>query len=102
MSRLRPRESDSGVRSAPFIDTLPLALDHSSNTIYIEGQPVTDQSKLPLAIPYFASPKYFETMSIALRDKAMGFLPSGHVVETEKSALAFQPGAALSGRLFER
>jgi len=66
------------VRSAAFIDTLPLALDHSSNTIYIEGQPVTDRSKLPLAIPYFASPKYFETMSIAPRDKAMGFLPSGH------------------------
>ena len=33
-----------GVRSAAFIDTLPLALDYSSTTIYVEGQPVTNKA----------------------------------------------------------
>jgi macrolide transport system ATP-binding/permease protein len=63
-----------GVRSVAFIDTLPLSLDYSSNSVYVEGQPVTSKSKLPLAIPYSASPKYFETMGIPLRGR--DFLPN--------------------------
>ena len=69
-----------GVRSAAFIDTLPLALDYSSNTIYIEGQPVTSRSNLPLAIPYSVSPKYFETMGIPLRGR--DFLPNENKKDT--------------------
>jgi predicted permease len=63
-----------GVRSAAFIDVLPLSLDYSSNTIYVEGQPVTSASKLPLAIPYSVSPGYFDTMGIPLRGR--DFLPT--------------------------
>lgn len=58
-----------GVRSAAFIDTLPLSLDYSTNTIYIEGQPVTSRSNLPLAIPYSVGPGYFETMGMPLRGR---------------------------------
>ena len=69
-----------GVRSVAFIDTLPLSLDYSSNTVYVEGQPVTSRSKLPLAIPYSVSPKYFETMGIPLRGR--DFLPDENKKET--------------------
>ena len=53
-----------GVRSVAATDVLPLALDYSSNTIYIEGQPVRSRSELPLAIPYSVSPGFFETMGM--------------------------------------
>ncbi len=35
-----------GVHSVAFIDTLPLSLDYSSTSVYIEGQPVTSKSNL--------------------------------------------------------
>ncbi len=63
-----------GVRSVAATDVLPLSLDYSSNVIYIEGQPVTSKSDMPLAIPYSVSPKYFETMGIPLRGR--DFLPT--------------------------
>jgi putative ABC transport system permease protein len=69
-----------GVRSVAFIDVLPLSLDYSSNTVYVEGQPVTSRSKLPSAIPYSVSPKYFETMGIALRGR--DFLPDENKKES--------------------
>ena len=69
-----------GVRSVAFIDTLPLALDYSSTSVYIEGQAVVSKSKLPLAIPYSATPKYFETMGIPLRGR--DFLPNENKKES--------------------
>jgi predicted permease len=63
-----------GVKSVAATDVLPLALDYSSNTIYIEGQPVRSRSDLPLAIPYSASPGFFETMGMPLRGR--DFLPN--------------------------
>jgi predicted permease len=63
-----------GVRSVAATDVLPLSLDYSSNSIYIEGQPVTSKSDLPLAIPYSVSPRFFETMGMALRGRT--FLPT--------------------------
>ncbi len=63
-----------GVRSVAATDVLPLSLDYSSNTIYIEGQPVRSRSDLPLAIPYSASPGFFETMQMPLRGR--DFLPN--------------------------
>jgi macrolide transport system ATP-binding/permease protein len=69
-----------GVRSVAFIDVLPLSLDYSSNTVYIEGQPATSRSKLPSAIPYSVSPKYFETMGIPLRGR--DFLPDENKKDT--------------------
>ena len=63
-----------GVRSVAATDVLPLSLDYSSNTIYIEGQPVRSRSDLPLAIPYSVSPRFFETMGMTLRGR--DFLPN--------------------------
>jgi len=63
-----------GVRSVAVTDVLPLSLDYSSNTIYIEGQPAKSRSDLPVAIPYSVSPKFFETMGINLRGR--DFLPN--------------------------
>lgn len=58
-----------GVRSAALVGTLPLSLDYSSTTIYVEGQPVTGSTNLPLAVPNVISPNYFRTMEIGLRGR---------------------------------
>ena len=62
-----------GVRAVAATDVLPLSLDYSSNTIYIEGQPARSRSDLPLAIPYSVSPNFFATMAMPLRGR--DFLP---------------------------
>src|SRR4030095_8987784 len=63
-----------GVRSVAATDVLPLSLAYSSNTIYIEGQPVRRQSDLPLAIPCAVSPRFCETMGVTLGGR--DFLPN--------------------------
>jgi len=65
-----------GVRSAALVGTLPLSLDYSSTTIYVEGQPVTGSTNLPLAIPNLISPNYFRTMEIPLRGRDFSDLDS--------------------------
>src|SRR5262249_44384134 len=69
-----------GVKSAAFIDVLPLSLDYSSSNVYVEGQPVTSTTVLPPAIPYSVSPGYFETMGIPLRGR--DFLPTENKKES--------------------
>lgn len=69
-----------GVRSVAATDVLPLSLDYSSNTIYIEGQPARSRSDLPLAIPYSVSPGFFETMGLTLRGR--DFLPNENNKDT--------------------
>ena len=91
-----------GVRSVAFIDTLPLALDYSSTSIYVEGQPLTSKSKWPQAIPYSVSPGYFETMGIPLRGR--DFLPNENTKESrvaivnETFARKFFKGDAIGKR----
>lgn len=58
-----------GVRSAALVTTLPLSLDYSYTTVYVEGQAPTSSSQLPVAIPNSISPGYFQTMEIALRGR---------------------------------
>ena len=58
-----------GVRSVALVSSLPLSIDYSSTTIYVEGQPVTGSTNLPLAIPNLVSPNYFRTMDIPLRGR---------------------------------
>jgi predicted permease len=58
-----------GVRSAALVTTIPLSLDYSYTTIYVEGQPVVSNSELPVAIPNSITPGYFQTMEIALRGR---------------------------------
>jgi predicted permease len=93
-----------GVRSIAATDVLPLSLDYSSNTIYIEGQPVRSKSDLPLAIPYSVSPGFFETMGMDLRGR--DFLPNENKKETrvalvnETFARRFLPGQEAIGKRY--
>ena len=93
-----------GVRSVAATDVLPLALDYSSNTIYIEGQPVRSKSEMPLAIPYSASPGFFKTMGMTLRGR--DFLPNENqkdsrvAVVNETFARRFFPGQDPIGKRY--
>jgi len=93
-----------GVRSVAATDVLPLSLDYSSNTIYIEGQPVRSRSDLPLAIPYSVSPRFFETMGMTLRGR--DFLPNENKKESrvalvnETFARRFLPGQNPIGKRY--
>jgi predicted permease len=93
-----------GVRSVAATDVLPLSLDYSSNSIYIEGQRVRSKSDLPLAIPYSVSPKFFETMGMRLRGR--DFLPNENKKESrvalvnETFARRFLPGQDPIGKRY--
>ena len=58
-----------GIEAAALVDNIPLSLNYNSSTIYIEGQPPTPASQLPLAIPSSVTPDYFRTMGISLRGR---------------------------------
>ena len=58
-----------GIEAAALVDNIPLSLNYNSSTIYLEGQPPTPSSQLPLAIPSSVSPDYFRTMGISLRGR---------------------------------
>ena len=58
-----------GVRSAALTSSLPLALNYSSSGVYLEGQPATSASNLPLCIPTSVSPGFFDTMGIPYRGR---------------------------------
>ena len=58
-----------GVRSVALTSTVPLTLDYSYTTIYVEGQTVTNTAELPVAVPNEISPNYFRTMEIPLRGR---------------------------------
>jgi hypothetical protein len=58
-----------GVRSAALTSSLPLALNYSSSGVYLEGQPATSASNLPLCIPTSVSPGFFNTMGIPYRGR---------------------------------
>jgi macrolide transport system ATP-binding/permease protein len=58
-----------GVSAAAFVTTVPLTLDYSYTTIYVEGQPAASTSNLPVAVPNWITPDYFHTMEIALRGR---------------------------------
>jgi len=58
-----------GVRSAALTSSLPLALNYNSAGVYLEGQPATGVSNLPLCIPTSVSPGFFDTMGILFRGR---------------------------------
>src|SRR6267143_2881566 len=62
-------QSVAGVRSVALVSTLPLSLDYSYSSIYVEGQTITGSSNLPVAVPNEISPGYFRTMEIPLRGR---------------------------------
>src|SRR6478736_8648300 len=66
---LRRAESLPGISSVALASTLPLSLDYSFTTIYVEGQAVSGTSNLPVAVPNEISPNYFRAMGINLRGR---------------------------------
>ncbi len=51
-----------GVESAALADWLPLALNGSSDTMYVEGQPKPKPGDAPTSYSFSVSPDYFRTM----------------------------------------
>jgi hypothetical protein len=60
-------QSVPGVRSVALTSVVPLTLDYSYTSIYVEGQSIAGNSDLPVAVPNEISPNYFRTMEIPLR-----------------------------------
>jgi predicted permease len=55
-------QSLPGVKSAALTTNIPLALNYSSNNIYVEGQPPERGTNLPVAMTASVGPRYFEAM----------------------------------------
>lgn len=58
-----------GVHSVALTSTVPLTLDYSYTSIYVEGQAITNNTQLPVAVPNEISPNYFHAMEIPLRGR---------------------------------
>jgi predicted permease len=100
-------ESLPGVRSASYISALPLNFDFNSGSMYVEGQPFTRPSDLPI-LPYESAwPRYFETMGIPLiegRDFTMmdDKEESRFVIVNQTFARRFWPGQSPIGKRLSR
>jgi len=55
-----------GIESAATIDWLPLSMNFSSDSIYIDGQPTPKAADVPLAYSFSVSTDYFRTMRTKL------------------------------------
>jgi predicted permease len=55
-----------GIESAGLASSLPLGLDQSTNTMYVEGRPEPRASDVPSAFSYRVTPGYFRTMQTRL------------------------------------
>ena len=66
---LRRTQTLPGINSVALVSTLPLSLDYSYTTIYVEGQAAAGTSNLPTAVPNYISPNYFRAMEIPLRGR---------------------------------
>jgi putative ABC transport system permease protein len=93
-----------GIEAAALVDNIPLSLNYNSSTIYIEGQPPTPASQLPLAIPSSVTPDYFRTMGISLRGRDFtdqeDKLEHRVAVVNETFAKKFFPGQDPVGKRF--
>lgn len=93
-----------GIESAALTDSIPLSLNYSSTTIYLEGGATVSSSELPLAIPTSVSPDYFRTMGIALRGRDFTELEDKIemrvAVVNETFARRFFPGQEAIGKRF--
>jgi putative ABC transport system permease protein len=93
-----------GIESVALTDNIPLSLNYSSSTIYLEGQPTVSSSELPLAIPTSVSPDYFRTMGIALRGRDFteqeDKLEMRVAIVNETFARRFFPGQEAIGKRF--
>ena len=93
-----------GVRSVALTSTVPLTLDYSYTSIYVEGQAITSTNELPVAVPNEISPNYFHTMEIPLRGRDFTERDdkeeSRVAIINETFARRFFPGREAIGRRF--
>jgi putative ABC transport system permease protein len=59
-------ESLPSVHSAALTTFVPLSLNYSSNSVYVEGQPGERGANVPVAMVGSVGPRYFETMNTAI------------------------------------
>ncbi|MGH9871746.1 MAG: ABC transporter permease [Pyrinomonadaceae bacterium] len=97
-------QSVAGVRSVALTSVVPLTLDYSYTSIYVEGQATTNNTELPVAVPNWISPNYFRTMEIALRGRDFTERDdkgeSRVAIVNETFARRFFPGQEAIGRRF--
>jgi macrolide transport system ATP-binding/permease protein len=97
-------QSVAGVRSVALTSVVPLTLDFSYTSIYLEGQATTGNTNLPVAIPNEISPDYFHTMEIPLRGRDFTERDnkdeSRVAIVNETFARRFFPGRDAIGRRF--
>ena len=99
-------QSLPGVKSASIASILPLSLNFSSSSIYIEGRPITHGTDTPEAYYYIVGNKYFETMGIPIvagREFDPGDtenVPRSAVIN-ETFARMFWPGENAIGKRFK-
>jgi predicted permease len=55
-----------GLESAALVDSLPLALNSSSSSVYIDGKPAPKPADAPIAYDYSVSTDYFKVMQTRL------------------------------------
>lgn len=94
-----------GVRAAALTSSLPLALNYNSSGVYLEGQPPTGASNLPLCVPMSVSPGFLQTMGISLRGRDFGEnedkKESRVAIVNETFAKKFFPGQDPIGQTFQ-
>lgn len=72
-----------GIESAALINALPLTLNISNNTIFIEGKPVPKAADVPMAAMYRSGPGYFRTAQTKLTNRRTLFRRAGQAgIET--------------------
>src|SRR5207245_9174150 len=95
-------QSVAGVRSVALTSTVPLTLDYSFTSIYVEGQSTTGTTNLPVAVPNEISPNYFRTMEISLRGRDFSERDNKNesrvAIVNETFARRFFPGRDAIGR----
>jgi predicted permease len=101
---LERTQSVAGVRSVALTSVVPLTLDYSYTSIYVEGQSITNSTELPVAVPNAISPNYFRTMEIPLRGRDFTERDdkdeSRVAIVNETLARRFFPGQEPIGRRF--
>jgi predicted permease len=96
-------ETLPGVRTASYAGYLPLNMEMSGSSFYVDGQPFTRGADLPVFLYNHVWPRYFETMGIALsagRDFTMQDDKAGArpVIVNESFARRFFPGQSALGK----
>lgn len=91
-----------GMTSVALTDNLPLSINYSFTTIYVEGEAAMSTSDLPLAVPMDVSPDYFRTLGVPLRGRDFTAdetkEESRHLIVNETFARRFFPGQEPIGK----